>query len=257
MKIRKSFLIFLISLIPSFAWGASQTYYVTQNGSGSRNGSTYANSWAIHDFNNPANWSSVENAPKIDPGDTVYLCDTITSGVRIQASGILGNVITIRGDYNGHAGIISGPGSDDIGIEVIGKDYLSTFVPEEEHELLSQVLKNLIQNNKGQVNENRILKKDGKTLLIEWHKRPILDKKGNLDYFFGAGINITKRRKAEQELSKYREHLEELVKERTKELEEKNKELERFNNLFVDREFRIKELKDKVKELEKKLNSVL
>ncbi|MCD6396696.1 MAG: response regulator [Spirochaetaceae bacterium] len=37
-----------------------------------------------------------------------------------------------------------------------------------------------------------------------------------------------------------------------KELEEKNKELERFHELFVDREFRIKELRDRVKELEGK-----
>jgi len=55
---------------------------------------------------------------------------------------------------------------------------------------------------------------------------------------------------AEEELEKHRQHLEELVKERTAELEEKNKELKHFNSVFIDREFRIKELKDRVKELE-------
>ncbi len=59
--------------------------------------------------------------------------------------------------------------------------------------------------------------------------------------------DITDRKQAEQELVEYRENLEDLVKERTKELEDKNKELERFNDLFVDREFRIKELKDQIK----------
>jgi len=69
--------------------------------------------------------------------------------------------------------------------------------------------------------------------------------------------DISKRFKAEEELSKYREHLEEIVKERTAELErankdlaEKNADLERMHQLFVGREFRIKELRDKVKELE-------
>ena len=57
---------------------------------------------------------------------------------------------------------------------------------------------------------------------------------------------------AKEQIIKHRDHLEELVKKRTSEFEEKNKKLEKFNDLFVDREFRIKELKDKVKKLEKK-----
>jgi len=64
---------------------------------------------------------------------------------------------------------------------------------------------------------------------------------------------ITKHKKTEKELEKYRNHLEKLVKERTTELEEKNAELQRLNKLFVGREFRIKELRDKVKELEGKM----
>ncbi len=63
---------------------------------------------------------------------------------------------------------------------------------------------------------------------------------------------IEERQQVEKELKKHRELLEELVKERTRELGEKNIELERFNKLFIGREFRIKELKNKVKELEKK-----
>ena len=62
---------------------------------------------------------------------------------------------------------------------------------------------------------------------------------------------ITKRVQAEKELKKYHKHLEELVKIRTSELEEKVMELERMNDLFVGREFRIKELRDKIKNLEK------
>jgi len=53
-------------------------------------------------------------------------------------------------------------------------------------------------------------------------------------------------------LQKLKNELEIKVKDRTAELEEANKELRRFNKLFVGREFRIKELKDKIKEIERK-----
>ncbi len=67
-----------------------------------------------------------------------------------------------------------------------------------------------------------------------------------------ASIAIQKRQ-VEEELKKHREHLEELVEERTKELEEKNEKLKHYNQLFEGREFRIKDLKDRVKELEERL----
>ena len=64
--------------------------------------------------------------------------------------------------------------------------------------------------------------------------------------------DITKRKQADDELKKYREHLEELVKERTQKLEKQKEDLLSMNKVFVGREFRIKELRDEVKELKKK-----
>ena len=52
-------------------------------------------------------------------------------------------------------------------------------------------------------------------------------------------------------MEKHREHLEELVEERTAALEEKTAKIERLNKLFVGRELRMKELKEGIKELEK------
>ena len=60
----------------------------------------------------------------------------------------------------------------------------------------------------------------------------------------------------DEELAKYRQHLEKSIQEQTlelvntnNELRDKNKELERLNKLFVGREFRIKELRDEIEEL--------
>jgi len=65
--------------------------------------------------------------------------------------------------------------------------------------------------------------------------------------------DVTVRRLAEEELAKHREHLEELVAERTKEVDARNEELESMHKVFDGREFRIKELKDQVKELKARL----
>lgn len=89
-------------------------------------------------------------------------------------------------------------------------------------------------------------KKDNSLLPIDLNA--IILPNGNA---FGSCRDISKRKLIESELHKYRTKLEELVTNRTQELEEKNIELERFNKLFVGREFRIKELKDKLKRYEK------
>ena len=64
--------------------------------------------------------------------------------------------------------------------------------------------------------------------------------------------DITERKQIEEELKKHHEQLKTLVRERTAELETKNADLERMNDLFVGRELRIKELRDRVKELQLK-----
>ncbi|MBN2774977.1 MAG: hypothetical protein JXR31_12045 [Prolixibacteraceae bacterium] len=64
---------------------------------------------------------------------------------------------------------------------------------------------------------------------------------------------IKKAEISESELTFYKENLEKIISERTEDLEKKNKELEHFNNLFINREFRIKELKDELNALKNRL----
>jgi GAF domain-containing protein len=58
------------------------------------------------------------------------------------------------------------------------------------------------------------------------------------------------RKRNDEALEQLNEELEQRVKQRTAELDEKNRELERFNKIFVGRELRMIELKEKIKELE-------
>jgi len=84
--------------------------------------------------------------------------------------------------------------------EVLGQDYMETFVPKQDRPALREVLGELTQTAQGTKNVNRVRAKDGRELLVEWHGRPVLNADGKLAYFFGAGLDITERRHAEETL---------------------------------------------------------
>lgn len=81
--------------------------------------------------------------------------------------------------------------------EVIGKDYLSMFVPARDREVLGRVFAELASVRRSTRHENWVLAKDGSERLIEWHGRFILDEAEDLEYFFGIGVDITERRRVE------------------------------------------------------------
>lgn len=66
----------------------------------------------------------------------------------------------------------------------------------------------------------------------------------------GTHLDITKQMQGQEELRKYREHLEETVKERTAEVDEKNKKLSDQMKVFVGRELKIKDLEMKIRAFE-------
>lgn len=79
--------------------------------------------------------------------------------------------------------------------EVVGKDYLATFVPQEDREALADVFRKLLSASEPTLNENRVLTRDGRELIVEWHGRQVFSEPGRPDFLFGVGIDITERRK--------------------------------------------------------------
>ena len=67
--------------------------------------------------------------------------------------------------------------------EVVGKDYLSSFVPERDRDKLASVFKKLNIEHEHTRSENHIISKDGKEFLVEWHGRPVFDTGGSLNPF--------------------------------------------------------------------------
>ena len=84
--------------------------------------------------------------------------------------------------------------------EVVGKNYISNFVPERDRDMLASVFRKLTSEQEHTLNENHILSKDGKEFLVEWYGTPVFDTSSKLQYFYGLGINITERKKAEEAL---------------------------------------------------------
>jgi PAS domain S-box-containing protein len=87
--------------------------------------------------------------------------------------------------------------------------------------------------------EYRILTKGGEMRWLRDYALPIWNEGQNrVVHLYGAAQDITERKQAEEELSKHREHLEELVSERTTELRERMAEIEQLNrtmsNLLED-----------------------
>ena len=81
--------------------------------------------------------------------------------------------------------------------EVIGTDYIQTFVPAEDREDLAGVLER-IEKRQRTLSENHVLTKEGQNLLVEWHGTPMFDELGEFAYLFGIGTDITERRHRDQ-----------------------------------------------------------
>lgn len=77
------------------------------------------------------------------------------------------------------------------------------------------------------INEN--IRRDGSRVWIAWTNKVIFDENRKISEILSVGTDITAIKTAEEELNAYREHLEELVKERTQQLEKAKSDLERSN----------------------------
>lgn len=95
--------------------------------------------------------------------------------------------------------------------EVKGKDYLTTFVPAEDHEMVADIFSRIVGDTSATLNENRIVSKTGNVYLVEWRGRPVLNPSGGLDFFVGIGIDITHRREWEEEMCRSEERYRNLI----------------------------------------------
>jgi len=102
-------------------------------------------------------------------------------------------------------------------------------------------IERLIQNNKS-----------GEIYWVESYTSPVMNN-GILKYCLSNWVDITERKRSDEKLSEYRNHLEELVEERTMELKMVNKRLEQEINERSRIDLKIEELYQEEKKLRTEL----
>ncbi len=157
---------------------------------------------------------------------------------------VVGNAIVAL-DTNGKITLINKSGCKILGYkegELIGKDWFETCIPKENREEMKRVFKKIISGKAKTLehHENPVLTKNGEIRLILWYNTLLKDTNGKIIGTLSSGTDITERKKMEDELRKSK-----------KELEEKTRNLERFNKLAVGRELKMIELKKRITELKK------
>src|SRR5208282_922879 len=77
--------------------------------------------------------------------------------------------------------------------------------------------------------EHRIVLSDGTVKHIHAIGHPVLDENGQVTEYVGTAIDVTERQRAEDELRKHRENLEDMVRHRTEQLAEAKARAEAAN----------------------------
>lgn len=136
---------------------------------------------------------------------------------------------------------------------MLGKDPWILFPPATRKQSLEQIEKTVAGNQLEAV-EIDIQHVGGAVHTVLWNSAAVYSAEtGEILATIAQGQDITERIQAERQIVRFNEELEQLVQQRTAELNETIAELEEQTRVFVGRELRVIELKERVEELEQQL----
>lgn len=145
---------------------------------------------------------------------------------------LVGSIIVVI-DQDEKVSMINDAGCKLLGFtreEILGQNWFERFLPQEEIERVritfSQILNGVVLNV--EFYENRVVTKSGELVDIAWHNNLLRDKEGTVIGTVSSGEDVTEKKLAHQAIIQLNEELEEKVKQRTRELEDANNELETF-----------------------------
>ncbi len=113
--------------------------------------------------------------------------------------------------------------------EALGKTATELIISDESLPCVDAIWQALMENHGGTRSTNRNITKNKKNITCEWYNTPLVADNGEVIGVASLVNDVTKRINTEIELKAHREHLEELVEQRTTELTNINQELESFS----------------------------
>ncbi len=119
--------------------------------------------------------------------------------------------------------------------KITGGNWFDNYIPEQNREEVRKVFRQLMRGEIEPVEyyENPIINSRGNERMIGWHNTVLRTDAGKIYGILGSGKDITEKRQAEEKLKQYSEDLEQMVIERTKELEDAQAKLIRKERLAV------------------------
>ena len=144
------------------------------------------------------------------------------------------SVIIVALGSNGSIVLLNRRGYEVLGFgeeELLGRDWLETCVPFHCRAKARVTFRSLLDGDiaSAEYFECEVLTRAGDERIIAWHSTVIRDGSGEIIGTLSAGEDITERKRVEQALRRAHDRLEERVQERTAELADKTRELERSN----------------------------
>jgi PAS domain S-box-containing protein len=151
------------------------------------------------------------------------------AGYKVQQYLDIAGVILIAIDADRRVTLINQKGCEVLGKsskDIIGKDWLETFVPENTRQEVIRIFNQLIAGRIESVEyfENPVLTQTGEERLIAWHNVLLRDEEGKITGTLSSGEDITEKKHTESQIRRLNLDL----RNRAVALESANKELEAF-----------------------------